>query len=159
MTIMFTRVDQKQAGAAALGILVPQGAKTLVIVRPRAMEWDLLPARWDGERGQAPTFCAFTRDEAASAARRLVQALEAAVKNGVCPVETFGDAQGKCCQVWLRTEEFVWIACRRATGQTYQPMIFATQAEANREAEALAAVVWPAADTNQEYYFNTQNFS
>jgi hypothetical protein len=156
---MFTRVDQKRAGAAALGILVPQGAKTLVIVRPRALAWDLLPARWDGVHGKAPTFCVFTRDEAASAARRLIQSLEAAVNNGVCPVETFGDVQGKCCQVWLRTDEFVWIACRRATGEAYQPTIFATQEEAIREAEALAAVVWPTPATKQEYYFNTQNFS
>ena len=53
----------------------------------------------------------------------------------------------------------VWIVCRRATGQAYQPMIFATQEEATRDAEAIAAVVWPAADARQEYYFNTQNFS
>jgi hypothetical protein len=156
---MLTRVDQKQAGAAALGILVPQGTKTLVIVRPRALAWDLLPARWDGEHGHAPTFRVFTRDEAANAARRLVHALEAAVQNGVCPVETFGDPQGECCQVWLRTDEFVWIACRRATGQAYQPLIFAAQEEAIRAAEAIAAVVWPAAETRQEYYFNTQNFT
>jgi hypothetical protein len=156
---MFTRVDQKHAGATALGILVPQGAKTLVIIRPRALAWDLLPARWDGAHGNAPEFCVFPRDEAASAARRLIQALEAAINNRVCPVETFGDAQGKCCQVWMRTDEFVWIACRRATGEAYRPMIFATQEEAIREAEALAAIVWPTAETKQEYYFNTQNFS
>src|SRR3954469_15525384 len=106
----FSRVDPKQAGAAALGILVPQGVKTLVIVRPRSLAWDLLPARWDGDSDHAPQFCVFTRDEASGAARRLLQALEAAVAKGANPVQTFGDAHGGRLQVWLRTEEFVWIA-------------------------------------------------
>ena len=153
---MFVRVDLKFAGPTALGILIPQGTKTLVIVRPRTLAWDLLPARWDGDHSQAPKFCAFTRDEAANVARRLIQTLETAVSNGVCPVETFGaDA---CCQIWLRSDEFVWIVCRRVTGQAYQPMIFVGREDAVREAEALAKIVWPAAEMRQEYYFNTQNF-
>src|SRR5437763_9334172 len=100
----FSRIDAKQAGASALGILVPQGAKTLVVVRPRALACDLLPARWDGDSAHAPQFCVFTRDEAAGAARRLVQALEAAVVQGVNPVQTFGDAAGERLQIWLHTE-------------------------------------------------------
>jgi hypothetical protein len=153
---MFTRIEQKQAGPTALGILIPQGARTLVILRPRSLPWDLLPAHWAGDRHQSPRFCAFSRDEAAQAAKRLIAALESAVSAGVCPIETFGDDQS--CQIWLRTDDFVWIACRRATGQAYQPMVFAGRDEATAEAEALAAVVWPAADRIQEYYFNTQNF-
>jgi hypothetical protein len=156
---MFTRVDAKHAGPAALGILVPQGAKTLVIVRPRALPWDLLAARWDGDRGRAPQFCVFTRDEAASAARRLVQALESAIAAGVNPLESFGDERGESVQVWLRTDEFVWIVCRRTQGQAYQPVMFATHEEAAIAAERLAGHVWPVAETRQEYYFNTQNFS
>ena len=99
------------------------------------------------------------RDEAAGAARRLVQALEAAVARGVNPLQTCGDAARTCFQIWLRTDEFVWIACRRTPGQAYQPSIFATLAEATGAAEQIAAIVWPAADVKQEYYFNTQNFS
>jgi hypothetical protein len=156
---MFHRVEPQHAGLTALGVLVPQGAKTLVIVRPRALEWDLLPARWDGDSEHAPEFCAFGRDEAAGAARRLVQALEAAVAQGINPLQTCGAAAGTSFQIWVRTDEFVWIACRRTPGQAYQPAIFATLEEATHAAEKISAVVWPAADVKQEYYFNTQNFS
>ena len=156
---MFHRVDSKYAGPSALGILVPHGTTTLVIVRPRALTWDLLPASWDGNSANAPQFCLFTRDEAASVARRLIAALEAAVEVGVNPVQTFGAAQGERLQIWLRTDEFVWIACRRAPGQAYQPMIFASPEEAVQEAETLSGFVWPAKEAKQEYYFNTQNFS
>jgi hypothetical protein len=155
---MFTRVDQKQAGAAALGILVPTGTPTLVIVRPRALSWDLIPARWDGDGQHPPQFCAFSRDEAATVARRLVKSLEAALERGVNPLETFGDAGGASCGIWLRTDEFVWIVCRRVQGQAYQPMIWASMAEAASEAEKITPFVWPAAEARQQYYFNTQNF-
>src|SRR6185503_10907751 len=98
----FHKVDPKHASPHALGILVPHGAKTLVIVRPRALSWDLLPARWDGDGSHAPEFCVFTRDEAAGAARRLLQALEEAVRLAANPVQTFGDAANERLQVWLR---------------------------------------------------------
>lgn len=156
---MFHRVEAQHAGPGALGILVPHGAKTLVIVRPRALEWDLLPARWDGDIAHAPQLCALERDEAAGAARRLLHALEAAAANAINPLQTCGDAAGTSFQIWLRTDEFVWIACRRTPGQAYQPAIFAALDDARHAAEAIAAVVWPAADVTQEYYFNTQNFS
>ena len=39
----FRRVEPHQAGARALGILVPPGPKTVVILRPRGLDWDLLP--------------------------------------------------------------------------------------------------------------------
>ncbi len=155
----FARVDQRHAGPSSLGILVPHGARTLVIVRPRALAWDLLPARWDGESGHAPEFCHFTRDEAAAAARKLVRDLENAVSQGNNPVQSFGDQAEKCMQIWVRTEELVWIVCRRAPGQAYQPMIFASRGEVESEAEKIAAVVWPAPASRQEYYFNTQNFA
>jgi hypothetical protein len=155
---MLVRVDPQHAGPNALGILVPHGAKTPVIVRPRALTWDLLPAHWDGDSGHPPHFCVFTRDEAAAVARRLITALATAIEQGVNPVQTFGDANGACLQIWLRTDEFVWIVCRRAPGLAYQPLVFATQEDATHEAEKLATIVWPAADVKQEYYFNTQNF-
>jgi len=156
---MFTRIDPRHAGPNALGILVPQGAKTLVIVRPRALEWDLVPARWDGESSHPPQWCVFTRDEAASVARRLVKSLEAAVEQRVNPLESFGDARRERSQIWLRTEEFVWIVCKRAQGQAYQPMTFTTQEELARQAQTLASFLWPEAGVAQEYYFNTQNVS
>jgi hypothetical protein len=156
---MFHRVEAQHAGPTALGILVPHGARTLVIVRPRALEWDLLPARWDGDAGRAPQFSTFTRDEAVQAARRFVQHLESAVAQGANPLQTCSDPAGASFQVWLRTVEFVWIACQRAPGQAYQPALFPALADAQRAAEKIAVIVWPADETAQEYYFNTQNLS
>lgn len=156
---MFDRVDPRHAGATALAILIPHGERTLVIVRPRALAFDLLPARWNEVESSAPAFCAFTRDEAANIARRFVASLESAVASGVNPVQTFGDAERECFQIWLRAADFVWIACRRAPGQAYQPLVFATQAEATQAGEELTRCVWPAAEVRQEYCFNTQNLS
>jgi hypothetical protein len=152
----FRRVEARSAGAQALGILVPPGRQTLVVLRPRALPWDLLPARWDGDSVRPPIFCLFDRDDAAGVARRLPPALERGVATGVNPVQTIGDAQGERFQIWLHTEEYVWLVCRRAPGQAYQPVLFASQAEAAREAERLTPIFWPAAE--QEYYFNTQQF-
>jgi hypothetical protein len=153
----FRRIEPRQAGPAALGILVPPGLRTLVILRPRGLPWDLLPARWDGAR--APVFCTFSRDEAAGVARRLHKALEEAVALGVCPLQTIADPQGATYQVWMRTDEFVWIVCQRAPGKSYQPALFTDRDEASRHAEQLAPIFWPAADVEQEYYFNTQHFA
>jgi hypothetical protein len=154
----FRRVEARSAGAQALGILVPPGRQTLVILRPRSLPWDLLPARWDGDSTCPPALCVFGRDEAAGIARRLQQALELGVASGVNPVQTIGDAQGAHFQVWLHTEEYVWLVCRRAPGQAYRPVVFGSQEEALREAERLTPIFWPGAEAQQEYYFNTQNF-
>jgi hypothetical protein len=155
----FRRVESRQAGPTALGILVPHGARTLVILRPRGLSCDLLPARWDGSASAPPIFCTFGRDEAAATARRLHLALEEAVRDGVNPVQTAGDPRGDNLQVWVRTNEFVWIVCHRAPGQAYRPALFADAEEARRLAEQLTPVFWPAADAGQEYYFNTQHFA
>jgi hypothetical protein len=154
----FRRVEARSAGAQALGILVPPGRQALVILRPRAVPWDLLPARWDGDSARPPVFCLFNRDSAAGVARRLQQALEHGVDSGINPVQTIGDAAGQHFQVWVRTDEYVWLVCRRAPGQAYQPALFASQEEAAREAERLTPIFWPAPDAQQEYYFNTQQF-
>ncbi len=154
----FFRVDAQRAGPAALGILVPPGAQTLVILRPRAQEWDLLPARWTGEASSPPTWCQFSRDEAAGVARRVQQALEDSVQNGNTPVAIIGDSAGQRFQVWLRAGEFVWVVCRRVPGQAYQPLIFASAEEAQSVGRRLEPIFWPRPDANQEYYFNTQNF-
>lgn len=154
----FRRVESRHAGPTALGILVPQGTRTLVILRPRGLPWDLLPARWDGGE-TPPAFCTFGRDEAAGVARRVQQALEVSVLAGINPVQTIGDARDESYQVWVRTDEFVWIVCHRAPGQAYRPALFADRDEVRRFAEQLTPIVWPAADAAQEYYFNTQHFA
>src|SRR6476620_1466417 len=124
----FRRVEASQARADAVGILVPLGERTMVIVRPRALSWDLLPARWNGSSESAPVFCQFSRDDAAAAARRLHRGLEQAVSNRRNPIETFGG--GGHFQVWVRLDDLVWILCRRSPGQAYRPALFASQEEA-----------------------------
>lgn len=155
----FRRVEAQHAGPKALGILVPPGQQTLVVLRPRGLEWDLLPARWNGDAAAPPVSCRFSRDEAAGAARRLQQALEQAVQTGHSPVHTVGDPKGQRFQVWLRTVEFVWVLCHRAPGEPYQPLHFASLDEATSAAQRLEPYLWPDPESNQEFYFNTQNFS
>ena len=153
----FRRVDAQRAGPSALGILVPPGRKTVVILRPRGLEWDLLPARWAGDAALPPEFCDFGRDEAAGVARRFQQALEATLRVGTNPVETIGDPAGHDFQVWVRAGDYVWILCRRTPGQPYLPLIFASHEEAQSAGRRIEPFFHPGAD--QEYYFNTQNFS
>jgi len=152
---MFKRIDPKHAGPDSLGILIPPGARTLVIVRPRALDWDLLPAQWDGDHAHAPQFCTFARDEAVAVARQLIDELQTSLSN---PLGTFGNSDGTCVQIWLRMNEHVWVVCRRQLGCGYEPMIFSSHEEATLAAESLASVVWPAGNSIQTYYFNTQAF-
>src|SRR5262245_40545252 len=142
----FSRVDPERAGPTALGILVPLGQKTLVILRPRALAWDLLPARWGGEAAVPPAFCSFLRDEAAQVARRLLYFLDQQAVGAASPVYIASDAQARNFQLWVRTDEFVWIACRRRPRKAYQPVLFDNRFEAISAAQLVEAVVWPAAD-------------
>lgn len=153
----FCRVDARSAGSTALGILVPPGAATLVILRPRGLEWDLLPARWTGDVGCAPAFCQFTREEAARLAQGLPQSLEESALAAESPIQTFGN--GTQFQVWVRHRDLVWIVCKRQSGRPYEPALFATLDEAARMAQHLEPYLLPAAGAGQQYYFNTQGFS
>ena len=151
------RVDVRHAGADALGILVPPGSRTVVILRPRTLGWDLLPVRWNGDPAVAPTFCTFGRDEAALLARRLGQFLEASDAAGRHAVETFG--QDRAVQIWLRVDEHAWLVCARAPGEEYRPVLFADIDAARAAAERLAATLHPGPARVQKYYYNTQNFA
>jgi hypothetical protein len=151
------RVDARQAGADALGILVPPGSRTIVILRPRTLGWDLLPVRWNGDPAVAPTFCTFGRDEAALIARRLGAFLEASDAAGEHAVETLG--RDRALQIWLRFGEHAWLVCSRAPGEAYRPVLFADADAARAAAERLAATLHPGPARVQKYYFNTQNFA
>src|SRR5947209_10470669 len=152
----FRRVDARNASATAVGILVPPGASTVVVLRPRGLEWDLLPAHWNGDAGAAPRFCQFNRDEAALVARGFPQCLEEALLAGKNPVETFGNPLGREFQVWVRGGNYVWILCRRLPGRPYAPLVFACHEEAESAGRRLDPFFHPGPDANQEYYFNTQ---
>jgi hypothetical protein len=154
----FRRVTDSRAGPEALGILVPPGQRTLVILRPRALRWDLLPVRPGARLAWPPVFCAFDRDEAASVARQIQQDLEQGARGSANPVAVVASPTGLGFLVCCQRSDLRWIACLRLPGQPYEPAIFATLDEAAAAADALARFLWPNADAQQEYYFNTQNF-
>jgi hypothetical protein len=155
----FRRVQDRHAGPSALGILVPQGHPTQVILRPRALEWDLLPLRSGGEGQARAAFCQFGRDEAAAVARHVQQALEAQAGCGVSPVEAVANPHGEGYLVCARIGEYTWIVCQRVPGRPYEVMLFATAEGASDAAVRVARFLVPGREAGQEYYFNTQNFS
>jgi hypothetical protein len=152
----FRRVEDCRAGPMALGILVPPGLRTFVILRPRALEWDLLPLR-PGEG--AVGFCEFGRDEAAGVARRVQRALELGAGGGDSPVQAVDRPDGDGFLVVARAGEFRWVACGRTPGQPYRASVFATLEGASDAAVRLTRFLCPDAEAGQEYYFNTQNFT
>jgi hypothetical protein len=155
----FRRVEDRHAGPTALGILVPPGLRTFVILRPRALDWDLLPLRPDDGAGASAVFCEFGRDEAAGVARRVQRALEQAAAAADRPVQAVAHPDGVGYWVVVRAGEYCWVACRRVPGQPYRANRFATPEGAGEVAARLAGVLCPEPDAGQEYYFNTQHFS
>ena len=132
----FRRVDAEQAGPTALGILIPPARRTFVILRPRALPFDLLLCRGPDD----PTFNALTHDEASAAA----QALYRGLREGLARVEA---------GVHLRAHvgPLSFVACARVEGQPYTPL-----SPDPAEAEVLVGYLRPAGE--QEVYFNTRFF-
>jgi hypothetical protein len=153
----FQRVDDNRAGPQALGILVPPGRSTLVILRPRALEWDLLPLRFD--RGMNSGFCTFSRDEAAAVARQVPRALEEGARAPERSVQIVANPAGDGFLVWIPMLDIMWLLCLRVPGRAYEPFVFSGRAEAQSAIDRLAPYLWPGVTASQEYYFNTQNFS
>ncbi len=154
----FRRVEDQRAGPSALGILVPPGMRTIVILRPRAVAWDFLALKPGAEVEAHGSFCDFERDEAAGVARQVQRDLARQACEGVNPVEVAGPADHGY-RLCVRAGGLAWLACLRQPGKPYQPADFPTMEEAREAAIRLARFVFPAADADQEFYFNTQNFS
>jgi hypothetical protein len=152
------RVFSNQAGPDAIGILVPPGMRTVVLVRPRALPWDLLPI---DARACASVirFREFAREEAEAAAAALGRALEewASGADGRVEVMAAPGAPGHC--VRMEVGRFCLIACPRLPGQSYRPMVWATEEEANEAADALRPLFCPPPGTEQEIYFNSRHFT
>ncbi|MFO0866666.1 MAG: hypothetical protein U0744_18845 [Gemmataceae bacterium] len=133
------------------------GTRTLVVLRPRGLPWDFVPTVCDADG--ATSFPLFSREQAATEARRCLKSLEASLLANISPLETACDHAETRFQIRIRTEGFVWIACHRAPGQSFRPIVFATREEADSAAAQMEAVVFPPSDEVQDVYFNTQNFS
>ncbi|HXG10681.1 MAG TPA: hypothetical protein VNK04_13065 [Gemmataceae bacterium] len=148
------RVFGERAGPQALGILVPPGRRTVLILRPRALAWDLLLIQ---PGAAAEPFRELERSEAEAAAEQLCRALEEWAGGGPGRVEAVPLPGGGHC-VRADVGAFPLIACLRRPGQPYRPMVFANADEAHAAATAIAAVLCPAAGRVQEVYFNTRHF-
>src|SRR2546423_14410331 len=91
----FRRVDGAEAGPDALGILVPPGRRTLVILRPRALDYDLLPLQAAGGNGTAPGLADVDHKDAPGLSQRLFRALGARAHGGAGPAVGGGGRPGQ----------------------------------------------------------------
>src|SRR5262245_1950159 len=143
----FRRVEGDQAGPDALGILIPPGKRTFLVLRPRALPWDLVLCKSAEDLG----FVQMAHDEASAAAQGVFRALRDQVAGSIVPVPLDDGGQ---LRVHLGT--FVFVACLRLAGQPYAPLVGPDHEEA---AALLSEVLFPAATAcDQELYFNVRFF-
>ncbi len=148
-------VPADRAGPAALGILVPPGARTVLVVRPRTLSWDLLLVQ--GIAGDS--FRELSREEAPGVARELFQALEGWNRGRTGLVEAVAASEGQGHLVWVDVGEFCLVVCARVPGQPYQPLLFAQADEARQAVKRIASILHPPEEAEQEVYFNTRYFA
>jgi hypothetical protein len=151
----FVRVLDKEAGPTALGILVPPGRQTLLILRPRELTVDLVATR---ELGNTELW-QMTPEEGSGQAIRLFRALEQPT-----------NVQHHCHWLenemgWMefQVESFSLLVCEREPGQPYTPSRFYDPSRGwgglglGLALYSLYRVLRPE-DHDQEVYFNTVHF-
>jgi hypothetical protein len=153
------RVFGERAGPTALGILVPPGPRTVLILRPRSLPWDLLLTNPGGEEAPLLPLRELPRQEAEAVAEQLCHSLEEWAEGGPVRVEAVAapGSAGYCVRAWAGP--FPLIACPRRPREPYHPLIVSDEEDARTAATAIAAVLHPAVGSVQEVYFNTRNFS
>jgi hypothetical protein len=154
----FRFVNDDQAGPRALGLLVPPGRRTLVIVRPRALDWDLLIVQRHRRTGPTTTFRDFGRAEAAAAVEGLCLALQQWAAGGPGRLEAVPPPGGGGYLVRGEVGIFPLLVCPRRPGLPYTPLICPDREAAEETVTALTGVLCPDADAEQELYFNTRHF-
>src|SRR5262245_11280754 len=154
----FRLVAAAQAGPGALGLLSPPGHRTLLIVRPRALPWDLLIVHSHRRHGPTTSFRDFGREEAAAAGEGLFAALQRwAGGEPVGAVEVVAHDGGFLVRAQI--DVFPLLTCLRRAGKPYEPLIFTRLDEAESAAAVLTPVLHPGPTTGQEVYFNDRHFS
>src|SRR5215469_8325055 len=123
----FRQIEGNQAGPNALGILLPPGRRTLVVVRPRSLDWDLIPLNPNENGG--PRFWEVARIEAPDLAQRVYRALEESATAGTARVDPLPALDGQGYELRAAVGTFVLVACSRSPGEAYRPQIFGTVAE------------------------------
>lgn len=155
----FRRVEDDRAGPAALGILVPPGRRTFLILRPRALPFDLLVVDGPAEH----IFRDFDREQAGRAAEALFDALQEWSRVGpgrvVTSARTAANGNGPgCYTVRAQLPPFSLIACPRRPGQPYAPLLLPDADAARVAAARLAELLCPPLGSEQEVYFNSRHF-
>jgi hypothetical protein len=153
------RVEPRQAGPTAVGILLPPGPRSVLILRPRPLPWDLLLVR-SGVGGESGTpFLHLAPEEGPAMAEGLVRALERWTAGGPGRIDAVFAADGAGCWVQAEIGAFPLIACERRPGQAYRPAGFATVAAAEEATAAIIAALRPSGDDGLQVYLNTRHFS
>jgi hypothetical protein len=152
-------VEANRAGPAALGILLPPGPRTVLILRPRLVPWDLLLVR-SGAGGEVGTpFLHLEPDEGQVMAEGVLRALQRWAGGGPGQVDVALAPDGAGYWVQVEVGAFPLIACERRPGQPYRPAAFASAADAAGAAAAIAAALCPTGDSGLEVYLNTRHFT
>jgi hypothetical protein len=154
----FLQVEASQASRSALGILMPPGARTLVILRPRSLDWDLVPVHPDDEPDQRTLFWEVNRDEGSGLVQELHRNLEDWAQGGLGRVEPVPAPGGIGYHVRVGVGRFVLLTCNRIPGVSYKPAVFDNVTKALAAAEGIAAVLCPSSGAPQEIYFNIDHF-
>jgi hypothetical protein len=150
----FRRVEGREAGPTALGVLAPPGRRTFLILRPRALPWDLVLLR----PANASVFREMDRDEATATAEELIRALEAWAEGAPGRVETASAPHGQGFWLHVHAGQFSLLLCPRAPGRPYEAECFADGDAARAVAADLTPIVQPPPGAQQELYFNTRHF-
>jgi hypothetical protein len=143
------RVEDIAAGPSALGLLLPPGKQTFLILRPRSLPCDLLLVRTPGSSALLPL--------EAIAAHGIAQKVYRALEQG-SPLQTRAQAEGDGFRLQVQIGPFALIACSRRSGQLYQPQIFPDLESAHAFGQGLACILCPPPDVEQEIYFNSRHF-
>ncbi|MBL8795165.1 MAG: hypothetical protein JNM56_14770 [Planctomycetia bacterium] len=155
----FRTVNGSRAGPRALGVLVPPGNRTLVVLRPRALDVDLVLVRREANGTWGSSFLEAERLSAGLEAQKLQRALlqwAEGVAPGQVQIVPLTDGTGWCVRV--EVDALPLIACGRVPGQPYRPLVLATREAAETTAAALAGFLCPEADAEQELYTNLSMF-
>jgi hypothetical protein len=149
----FVQKEASEAGPRALGILIPPGKRTLLILRPRALEWDLVVER------PPEAFPPGLWELHPLEAKPLVGTLRALLANGKpAHIDFVRAAAESDVQLRIVLGQLRFVVCDRAAGQPYRPSRFRTETEAGSVAALIRDILSPGADANQELYFNTRHF-
>lgn len=149
------RVEDHRAGPSALGILVPPGRRTFLILRPRALAWDLLLLRPETMN----QFHELPRVEADRLAYDLFHALWDWSEGASGHVEEIACPDGRGFWVRVRVGFFALLLCGRQPGKPYQPLTFPDAETALAAAVQVRGVLRPSDDVEQEVYLNNYHFS